>query len=361
MHKKLMIVGPTEIEPEILALGAEPQVYMRTPEFSARLAAIHKNLQAVFCTQHPVVFFASSGTGAMDAAVSNFIARGDEAIVINGGGFGQRWVDICRCHGIAVHEIPVKFGKSVKLDDVKSTIARHPRAKALLATYNETSSGALTDVEGIGAIMKEHQDMLFIVDAVSAMLVEPMEPDAWGVDVVLTASQKALAIPPGLSFMAISPAAEARALTVDTHDYYFSATEALRDWRRNQTPFTPAVSLLFQLEKRLEKIVNEGLKNYQARYRALTALVRAGLAELGFPPIAEHPANCVTGVMTGRYDASKIVRIMSERHNVELAPSGGALKEKMFRVGNFGDISEVDIRAMLDALQQTLAELDRNA
>lgn len=361
MHKKLMIVGPTEIEPDILALGAEPQVYMRTPEFTARLAAIHRNLQAVFCTRHPVVFFASSGTGAMDAAVSNFIARGDEAIVVNGGSFGQRWVDICRCHGITAHEIPVKFGSSVKLSTIQEALALHPQAKALLATYDETSSGALTDVQGIGEILKGHRGTLFIVDAVSAMLVEPMQPEAWGVDVVITASQKALALPPGLSFMSISPAAEARAREVDSHGYYFSATEALKDWRRNQTPFTPAVSLVVQLERRLEKILAEGLENYRARYRALTARVRDGLAELGFPPIAERPANCVTGVMTGRYDASKIVRIMSDRHNVELAPSGGELKEKMFRVGNFGDISEGDICAMLDALQQTLAELDRNA
>ena len=357
-HKTLMIVGPTEIEEEILALGAQPQVYMRTPEFTERLAAVHRNLQTVFSTQYPVVFFSSSGTGALDACVSNFIARGDEAIVINGGGFGQRWVDICRCHGVVVHEIAVQFGKSVEIAAVERALAEHPQAKALLATYGETSSGALTDVKGIGELMKRQPDMLFIVDAVSAMLAEPMEPEAWGVDAVVTASQKALAIPPGMSFMAVSPAAEARARQVNTHGYYFSVTEALKDWRRNQTPFTPAVSLIFQLERRLEKLVAEGMDNYRARYRRLTERVRAGLAELGFTPLAEHPANCVTGVLTGKYDASRIVSIMSRKHNIEIAPSGGEMKTKMLRVGNFGSITEADIDAMLAAMRETLRELD---
>lgn len=353
-----MIVGPTEIEPEILDLGMRPQVYMRTPEFTERLGRINANLQKLFCTANPVVFFASSGTGALDAAVANFVGYGDEVIVINGGGFGRRWVEICHCYGVIVHELPVEFGKSVELATVRAALQKYPQAKALFATYDETSSGSLTDVEGIGRMLRGYPDTLFIVDAVSAMFVEPLETDAWGVDVVLTASQKALAIPPGLSFMAVSPAAEARAQKVGKRSYYFSVTEALKDWRRNQTPFTPAVGLVFQLERRLEKMLEEGMENYRARYRSLTRCVRAGLAELGFSPIAEHPANCVTGIWTGRYDAAEVVSIMSARHGIELAPSGGVLASKMLRIGNFGDISEDDVDTMLAALRDTLAELD---
>lgn len=356
-HKKLMIVGPTEIEEDILRLGAEPQVYMRTTEFSARLEKTFRNLQEVFCTQNPVVFFACSGTGTLDAAVSNFTSRGEEVIVINGGSFGHRWVDICEHYHLQVHEIKVEFGKSVTPEAVKAAVQAHPKAVALFSTLDETSSGALTDVQAIGNILKDYPDMLFVVDAVSALLVEPLEMDAWGVDVVTSASQKAIAIPPGMGFMAVSAKAAARAEHADNRGAFFDILEHIKDWKRHQTPFTPAVSLIFQLERRLEKVMAEGLENYRARYRRLTEEVRAGLNELGFSTFAEHPANCVTAVWTEEYDATEIVRILSQKHHIEIAPSGGDIRTHIFRIGNFGDIDSTDIAELMQALRETLNEL----
>lgn len=352
-----MIVGPTEIEEDILQLGAQPQVYMRTPEFSARLQNIYRNLQTVFCTQHPVVFFACSGTGTLDAAVSNFTSRGEEVIVINGGSFGHRWVDICDHYGLTVHEIKVEFGKSVELSAVEAALRAHPHAVALFSTLDETSSGALTDVEGIGRLMKNYPEMLFVVDAVSALLVEPLEMDAWGVDVATSASQKAFAIPPGLGFMAVSHKAAARAEHADNRGAFFDILEHIKDWKRNQTPFTPAVSLLFQLERRLEKIMEEGIEPYRARYCRLTEEVRAGLRSLGFSPFAEHPANCVTAVWTEKYDAKDIVRTLSQKYDIEIAPSGGEIGNHLFRIGNFGAVDSADIAELMSALRETLKEL----
>lgn len=357
MHKKLMIVGPTEIEEEILALGSKPQVYMRTPEFSARLQKIFTNLQYLFQTKNPVVFFASSGTGTLDAAINNFLSPTDEIIVVNGGSFGQRWVDIALRYGIIVHEIKVEFGKSVTIQQISEAIQKHPNAKALYTTLDETSSGALTDLAAIGTLLKQHPDILYVSDCVSALGVEPLKMDEWRLDVVVSASQKALAIPPGLGFMAVSPKAVEFATKSKLRSFYFDILEHLKDHQRNQTPFTPAVSLVYQLERRLEKIVNEGLENFQKRYFALTEEVRSAIKSLGFEVFAEHPASCVTAIKTTQYDAAEIVRIMSQKHNIEIAPSGGSLQHTLFRIGNFGNITSQDIKAMAQALAQTIEEL----
>lgn len=358
MDKKLlMVLGPTEIEDDILNLGAEPQVYMRTSDYSKKLENIFKNLQYVFQTKNPVVFFASSGTGAMEAAVTNLLSKGDKALYINGGSFGDRWGKICKLHQVETCEIKVDFGDSVNPELVRSELNKHPEIKAVFATLDETSSGALTDIKSIGEIVKDYSQTVFVVDCVSALIVEPMQADDWFVDVAVSSSQKAMAIPPGLGFMSISDKALKFAEKADLRTFYFDIFDHIANWKRNQTPFTPAVSLLNQLDRRLFKIKQEGLKAYRERYYHLTNLIREGLKGLGFDILAKNPANCVTGILTDKYDASEIVRIMREKHNIEIAPSGGELKTKLFRVGNFGDIDEKDIERFLSAMKETLKEL----
>lgn len=360
MNKKLlMVLGPTEIEEDILKLGAEPQVYMRTSDYSEKLERIFKNLQYVFQTKNPVVFFASSGTGAMEAAVTNVLSKGDKVLYINGGSFGDRWGKICRLHQVETLEIKVDFGNSVNPELVRYELDKHPEIKAVFATLDETSSGALTDIKSIGEIVKNYPDTIFVVDCVSALIVEPMQTDDWFVDVAVSSSQKAMAIPPGLGFMSISDKALKFAEKSDLRTFYFDIFDHISNWKRNQTPFTPAVSLLNQLDRRLSKIKEEGLESYRKRYYHLTNLIRDGLKELGFEVLAKNPANCVTGILTDKYDASEIVRIMREKYNIEIAPSGGDLKTKLFRVGNFGAITEKDIERFLSAMKETLKELNK--
>lgn len=360
MNKKLlMVLGPTEIEEDILKLGAEPQVYMRTSDYSEKLERIFKNLQYVFQTKNPVVFFASSGTGAMEAAVTNVLSKGDKVLYINGGSFGDRWGKICRLHQVETFEIKVDFGDSVNPELVRYELDKHPEIKAVFATLDETSSGALTDIKSIGEIVKNYPDTIFVVDCVSALIVEPMQTDDWFVDVAVSSSQKAMAIPPGLGFMSISDKALKFAEKSDLRTFYFDIFDHISNWKRNQTPFTPAVSLLNQLDRRLSKIKEEGLESYRKRYYHLTNLIRDGLKELGFEVLAKNPANCVTGILTDKYDASEIVRIMREKYNIEIAPSGGDLKTKLFRVGNFGAVTEKDIERFLSAMKETLKELNK--
>lgn len=355
--KLLMVLGPTEIEDDILKLGAEPEVYMRTADYSEKLRKIYKNLQYVFQTKNPVVFFASSGTGAMEAAVTNVLSKNDTALYINGGSFGDRWGKICKTHGVNTVEIKVNFGESVNPEFVKDALCKNSNIKAVFATLDETSSGALTDIKAIGNIVKDYPNTIFVVDCVSALIVEPMQTDDWHVDVAVSSSQKAMAIPPGLGFMSISDKALDFAQKADLKTFYFDIFDHIANWKRNQTPFTPAVSLLNQLEGRLEKIAIEGLENYRNKYYHLTNLIRTGLKKLGFEVLAKVPANCVTGILTEKYDASEIVRIMREKHNIEIAPSGGEMKTKLFRVGNFGNITENDIDRFLVAMKDTLEEL----
>lgn len=358
MRKKLlMVLGPTEVEKDILKLSAEPQDYMRTEDYSKKWENIFENLKYAFQTKNQVVVFASSGTGAMDAAVTNFLSKGDKALYINAGSFGKRWGDICKKHAVNAIEIPVEFGFSPEPSLVERFLNQNPDCKALFATLNETSSGSLTDIKAIGEILKRYPDTLFIVDCVSGLLTEEFKQDEWNVDVAISASQKAFALPPGLAFMSANAKALEYAEKSDLRSFYFDIFDYVNNAKRNQTPFTPAVSLVNMLEKRLEKIKKEGLENYRKRYLKNTDYLRSELEKLGFYSLAKYPTNCVTAVYTEKYDASEIVRIMREKHNIEIAPSGGELKTKLFRVGNYGAIGKREVNIFIKKMKQTLKEL----
>lgn len=352
-----MVVGPVEIEDDILAIGSTPQVYNRTAEFSNRLSIIYKNLQYIFQTKNPVILSASSGTGMMESAVTNTLSKGDTILFVNGGTFGERWGSICLKHGIKTIEIKVPYGKSVDPLRIEEHLKNNSNIKAVLITQNETSTGVLTDVKTIAKIVQKFPNTILIADCISSLVVEKMDMDRWGVDVVVLGSQKALSIPPGLGFMSLSPKAMRFAIKSDLRSFYFDIFNYIKNWERNQTPYTPPIGLLFQLEARLEKIKREGLENIQARYLINTNLIRKGLNELGFTILAKNPANCVSAIFVEDYDASEIVKIMSEKHNISITPSGAALKTKLFRVGNYGDISQSDIQRFLNALKLTLNEL----
>lgn len=355
-NKLLMVLGPTEIEDDVLSLGSLPQQYHRTPDFTAFLSGIFANLQYLFQTQNPVFILSSSGTGAMEFSVTNLLSNGERALYINGGTFGERWGDICRKHGVVTSEIKLSLGKSVECSQIEKALDADKTIKVLFATQNETATGALTDIESVGKVAKKH-GVLFVVDAVSSLGVQKMPQDEWGVDVLLTSSQKALALPPGLGFVSFSERAIEKARVAKPKTLYFDVFEYLKDWERNQTPFTPPISLIYQLELRLRKIKETGLENFQNEYLEKTNYLRQGIKSLGLEFAADVFSNCVTGVKAPEgIDALEIVRIMDE-HQIAIAPSPGNLKTKLFRVGNFGNINQPDIERFLISLKLTLHEL----
>ena len=358
MEKKLlMVLGPVEVEEDILKISSEPMDYMRTPDYSSKWEKIFKGLKYAFQTKNEIAVLASSGTGAMDGCISNFLNKNDKALYINGGTFGKRWGDICSIYNINAVEIPVEFGKSVEIEKIEENLQKNPDTKALLATLNETSSGALTDIEAIGEVLKNYPKVLFIVDCISGLLTNKFKQDEWRVDVAISASQKAFALPPGLAFISANEKALEFAKKSDLKSFYFNIFDYIENAKRNQTPFTPAVSIVNQLEKRLEKIQKEGLDAYQKRYEELTLYLRENLQKLGFNILAQNPVNCVSAIYCENYDASEIVSIMRKKYHIEIAPSGGELKTKLFRVGNYGNIKKNDIDSFLDSLKKTINEL----
>lgn len=358
MHNLLFVLGPAEIESDILEVGSKPLEYMRTSSYSEKWNSIFHNLKYVFQTNNDVICFSSSGTGAMDAAVSNFCSKDDTVLVINGGSFGERWLKICEFYGVKTIEHKIEFGKSARLDDIENILTNN-KINILFATLNETSSGALTDIEGIGKILEKYPDILFVVDCISGLITDKFLQDKWNVDVAISASQKAFALPPGLSFLSCNEKAIKKHMQSDIKSYYFDVSEHLKDLKRNQTPYTPAVSLVDQLYVRLEKIKNTGLDNIQSNYKNITKKIRSVLSEFGFKILAENPANCVSAVYTDKYDAYEIVSIMREKYNIEIAPSGGELKHKLFRIGNYGNITDKEIDLLKNAFQKTISELSK--
>lgn len=358
MKNLLMILGVVEIEDDVRALGAEHLDYNRTPDYKNILNNIFKGLQYVHQTKNPVLLVSSSGTGVMEGAVTNIMNSRSEALYVNGGVFGERWGLILKQHGIKSEEIKLNYGETVNPDEIKKALDKNPNIEAVFLTHNETSTGTKTDIKSIAEIIKNYPDTILVVDCISSILVEEIKTDEWGIDVVVSSGNKALAVPPGVGFMTFSKKALKKVEKSDIRLFNYDAIEYLKEWERISTPYTPPISILKQLELRLQKIQEEGLDNVRKRYENNTKYLRDGVKNLGLGFFTEHSANCVTGIVTPEnINASEVVRIMREKHHIEIAPSWPGLREKLFRVGNFGNINKPEIDRFLNALKLTLEEL----
>lgn len=358
MKNLLMILGVVEIEDDVRALGAEHLDYNRTPDYKVILENIFKGLQYVHQTESPVLLVSSSGTGVMEGAATNILNSKSEALYVNGGVFGERWGLILKQHGIKSQEIKLNYGETVKPQDIKKALDNNPNIEAVFLTHNETSTGTKTDIKSIAEIIKEYPNTILVVDCISSILVEEIQTDKWGVDVVVSSGNKALAVPPGVGFMTFSKKAIEKIKKSDLRLFNYDALEYLKEWERISTPYTPPISILKQLELRLKKIQDEGLENVRKRYEENTEYLRNGVKNLGLGFFTEHPANCVTGVVTPEdINAADVVKMMREKHNIEIAPSWPGLKERLFRVGNFGNINKSEIDRFLNALKSTIEEL----
>jgi aspartate aminotransferase-like enzyme len=254
-RKLLMVAGPTEIESDVLQAAAQPMVYNRTADFSAFMLGIEDNLKRVFKTKNDVLIMCSSGTGAMEAAVVNLLSEGDEVLVVSGGVFGYRWYEIASQYNVNCKLLELPQGETATGDMIKEHLT--PGIRAVFITANETSTGVLTDLAAIGDVVKATNAVL-VVDAVSSLGADMLETDAWHCDVVITSSQKALALPPGLSFITLSKKAWGLVHESTIPKYYFNLKEYKNNLVRGQTPFTPAISLLYQLDLRLRKLCEAG-------------------------------------------------------------------------------------------------------
>ena len=349
----LMVAGPTEIENDILELGAQPMVYNRTDEFSTFVKEIEKMLKLVFKTQNDVLFISSSGSGAMEAAVVNLLSEGDEALIVSGGTFGYRWFEIANRYNINCTLIELHEGEVVTAEMIRQKITKE--TKAVFVTANETSTGTLTDLESIGKYIKDTNAVL-VVDAVSSLCADTLDSEAWHCDVVLSSSQKALALPPGLSFITLSQKAWGLVEESRIPKYYFDLKEYRNNLSRGQTPFTPAISLLYQLEKRLRKICDVGVDSVINNQKKKAEYLKNGILGLGLRIITQHQSNGVIGILfPPTIDANQIIDIMKKEHGIQITPSPGENKHRIARVGVYGDISIEDIDAFLQSMKNVLS------
>lgn len=348
--RKLFTPGPVPIEAHILAKGAEQPPYNRTQDFSKFTKEILQGLGYVFQTNGPIALLTGSGTAAMEAAVLNFLDSSDRALVINGGTFGQRWCDLCRVHCVPYTELKLNEGDDIDLDRLSQTLSRQ-KFTALLINAHETSTGQLYDIEAIGRITREF-DLLFIVDAISTICADPFLMDDWHADVTVLSSQKALALPPGLSFVAMSERARSRLGEITPKSLYFDLTDYLKNQERGQAPYTPAIGLFLQLHQRLLDIKQQTLPEIIGGHQQRACFFRKSIASLPFDAFPSRQSSAVTSILCKEHDAFEIVQRLRFEYDMETAPSGGVLKHKIFRVSHMGAQSDADVNALISALTE---------
>ena len=354
----LFTPGPTQIPPEVVLAEASPMIHHRTSEFSDIFANVSEDLKYIFQTKDGEVFtFASSGTGGMEACVVNSVSRGDKAIVISGGKFGERWAQICETYGVNVVRIDVENGKAVKPEDLNETIKKEEDVKAVFATLSETSTGVVHDIEAIAKVVKGH-NLLLVVDGISGIAVQPFRMDDWGIDIAVTGSQKGFMLPPGLAFVCVAQSAWESIEKSDLPKYYWNFKKMQKALSNKTTAYTPAISLIMAARKSIEMIKKEDIENVWSRHARLAHATREGIKALGLELFAgDASGNVLTSVKIPEgvsFDAG--IKKLRDETGVTIAGGQDELKGKMFRVGHMGYVNEFDIVLAISAVEKILHE-----
>jgi aspartate aminotransferase-like enzyme len=356
----LMIPGPTPVPEQVLLAMAKHPIGHRSGDFSKIMAEVTQNLKWLHQTQNDVLVLAASGTGAMEAAIINFLSPGDRVLVGSNGKFGERWAEVAEAYGLQVDRITAEWGQALDPDQFRAALeADSAKAiKAVIVTHSETSTGVLNDLETINRHIKAH-GALSIVDTVTSLGAYNLPVDAWELDVVASGSQKGYMIPPGLGFVAVSPKAWEAYKTAKLPRYYLDLGKYRKDSAKNTTPFTPPINLFFALHAALNMMQAEGLENIFARHQRHTQVTRAAIKAIGLPLFAADDAAspAITAVAPDRVDAEQIRSVMRKRYDIVLAGGQDHLKGKIFRIGHLGFVCDRDIMAAIAALEATLLEL----
>ena len=358
---RLFTPGPVEIPPRILhVLGAAPP-HHRTDGFRETLKRVTEKLRWLHGTEGEAFLLGASGTGAMEAAVVSVVAPGSRALTIAGGKFGERWGSLLTAYGIAHDVIEVEWGTGVDPDEVARRLDRDPSLATVFATYSETSTGGLHDVEALARVTRARGRRI-VVDAITGVGVHPLPQDRWGIDVVVCGSQKGLMIPPGIATVSLAPFAKDLIDGPGLPRFYFDLRRYRKSAPLGETPFTPPVSLVLALEESLAMIAEEGLERVFERHRRVALATRAGAAALGFRLFPKSPSHAVTALEPpAGIETSAIVKRLREIHGMVIAGGQDRLKGKIVRVGHMGAYDLDDIDALLAALEECVGALGRPA
>lgn len=360
MDKKyLFSPGPTMLPQDIMLKMAEPIMHHREAEYEAIFEEVREGLRYLFQTENEVLVFASSGTGAMEGAVANLLSSGAKALVVRGGKFGQRWEEICHVYGIEVRPIDVKWEEVVDPEVIEDSLKEDPSIRAVFTQATETSTGVVHPIREIAEITGRYEETAIVVDAITGIGAIDIPMDAWNLDVVISGSQKALMLPPGLSFVALSEKAWNLVDRSDLPKYYFDFRKQLESAKKNQSTFTPAITLVIGLRESLRKIRREGLKALFARHDLLARATREAVKALGLELFAaESPSNALTAVRIPEgIGANEIKSRFFEEYGITVAGGQDQAKGKIIRIAHLGYYGRLDVIMVISALEMLLKEM----
>lgn len=344
-------VGPVMSSEKVRSIGAEQVPYFRTSEFSEVMLE-NERLVKKFAKADEnarVVFITGSGTASMEATIMNTLTPADKALVVNGGSFGHRFVQMCEIHQIPHDEIALNAGKALTEEMLNPYDGKG--YTAFIVNVHETSTGVHYDIDMISRFCKKN-GLFLIVDAISSFLADDFDMKRLGADVMITGSQKALACPPGISLIVLSPAALERVEANDPKCMYFDLKDALKNGERGQTPFTPAVGILLQINARLKEIESAGgVESEKAKIAALAEDFRSKIEELPFEIVSESMSNAVTPLHPTTASANDIFLTLKNEYGIWICPNGGELKDTVFRVGHIGALTTEDNDTLISALK----------
>jgi aspartate aminotransferase-like enzyme len=359
LKRYLLAPGPTPVPPEVLLAMARPMIHHRAPEFDKLFAEVRDGLKWLFQTKNDVLMLAASGTGGMEGSVSNFLSPGDKALTINGGKFGERWTKLCKTFGAQVTEIKVEWGHTVNPQMIADALKKDPGIKAVYVQASETSTGVAHDVKTLAQIVKAHGDTILVVDAITALGVFDIKTDDWGIDVLITGSQKALMLPPGLAFVSVSDKAWQLADKAKNAAFYFNFKKERENQQKNQTAFTPAVSLIIGLQEVLKMLKADGLDAVFSRQAVMAHAMREGVKAAGlalFPK--ESPSDALTAVSAPEgVDGQAVYKNLRVQYGITAAGGQDHLKGKIFRVSHMGYMDRFDVITAVAAIEMVLKGL----
>ncbi len=355
----LLAPGPTPVPPEVLLAMSAPMIHHRSPDFIPVIQKVRAGLKWLFQTSQEVITVAGSGTAGMEASMTNFLSPGDKVIAVNGGKFGERWLKIAKAYGVTPIEVTVPWGDSVDLSQVEKILAGDPAIKAIYVQASETSTGVWHDIQGLARLTAGREQTILVVDAITALGVVNIPMDQWGIDVLITGSQKALMLPPGLACIAVSEKAWSLSQTAKCPRFYLDLKREKDNILKDSNAWTPAVSLWIGLAKSLEMMQAEGLDKLFARHRLLARATREGVRGFGLSIFARQtPSDALTAIVAPEgFDGEAIYKNLRSQYGITGAGGQDQLKGKVFRVSHMGYADTFDIITAISGIEMVLARM----
>jgi aspartate aminotransferase-like enzyme len=350
--------GPTPMPDSVAQALSQPMINHRGPEFAALLQEVTVGLQTIFQTKNDLLLLTSSGTGGLEAAIVNHLSPGERVLAVSIGNFGDRFATIAKRYGTDVQDLVFANGEAADPQLIADCLAADPTIKAVLVTHNETSTGVTNDLQSIAAVVRQ-ADRLLLVDGISSVGSLEVRTDDWGIDVLVAGSQKGWMVPPGVCMVSVSPRAWEASKSARLPRYYWDLEAAKKSAAKGQTPYTPAITVMYGFREALRQMLAEGLDSIFARHRRYGAHTRAGVAALGLRlvPVDERRASdTVTAFwLPAGMNDEETMEVLRSRYNVVLAGGQGELAGQILRIGHMGHVSEAEIDEALGALKQVLA------